>query len=203
MLNGKIIAADTLYVGPYTIVKQLDPCNVAIRQNRCTRILVVHRDKLRPAARAKRASSGDSRDDKRVDPELGSVANNDVGNGEEDVLTGHGPGPTDHRKFRMPNGKMGTSRPIVYTLKNGLGVRPGAPPVLRILSLVFTTTAQCCRYATRWSGRSGRSMHAGYAIRCAPASSLTTSTLIRSPFMATPRQNPNLVVPPPPARQTL
>jgi len=39
-----------LYTGPYTVVKLLDPCNVVIRRNAGTRAIVVHRDKLRPAA---------------------------------------------------------------------------------------------------------------------------------------------------------
>jgi hypothetical protein len=39
-----------LYVGPYTVTRLIDPCNVAIRRNARTREIVVHRDKLRPAA---------------------------------------------------------------------------------------------------------------------------------------------------------
>src|SRR5208282_3710243 len=39
-----------LYVGPYTVTRLIDPCNIAIRRNVRTREIVVHRDKLRPAA---------------------------------------------------------------------------------------------------------------------------------------------------------
>src|SRR5208282_215439 len=39
-----------LYVGPYRVVRLIDPCNVVIKRSTRTREIVVHRDKLRPAA---------------------------------------------------------------------------------------------------------------------------------------------------------
>ena len=40
----------SLFTGPYTVVKILDPCNVAIQRVPRARVMVVHRDKLRPVA---------------------------------------------------------------------------------------------------------------------------------------------------------
>jgi len=40
-----------LYVGPYIIVRILDPCNIAIRKGKRSPTIIVHRDKLRPCNR--------------------------------------------------------------------------------------------------------------------------------------------------------
>jgi len=53
---GITIQGDTLgcrpsgriYISPYTVVRIIDPCNVAIQKGARARVMIVHRDKLRP-----------------------------------------------------------------------------------------------------------------------------------------------------------
>jgi hypothetical protein len=54
-----------LYVGPYRVVRLIDPCNVVIKRNARAREMVVHRDKLRPAVSLNQQVSSTNDDEMR------------------------------------------------------------------------------------------------------------------------------------------
>src|SRR5664279_4605902 len=47
-----------LYVGPYTIIRVLDPCNLVIQMSPRSRAMVVHRDKVKPVVDTDAARPG-------------------------------------------------------------------------------------------------------------------------------------------------